>query len=176
MGLDRNFLVVCSDLDGDETYDMDPVIVNGRQPERHGINHKLHPDLTRLNNSYTICQKPSGLSTCPDLRPRAISGEIDMSIVKQWLEDCQTSHGSCPNELKLDEHPPGIRLIDCQNRVVIIAEDIDEVDRPLYVALSYVWGSAFHPPMQPDARLPSGIPQVIEDAVKVTLATGYRYL
>lgn len=174
MSLDRNFLVVGPDLDGDETYGMDPVTINGQQI--HGRNHKLHPDFTRLINNYIICQKPSGLSTSFDLRPRAISGEFDVSIVKRRLEDCWTSHSLCPDGLKLDEHPPGMRLIDCQNRIVIDARDIEKANSPLYVALSYVWGSAFHPPIQTDARLPSVLPQVIEDAIEVTLTTGCRYL
>ncbi|KAG6354236.1 hypothetical protein INS49_004840 [Diaporthe citri] len=159
MGLDRNFLLVGPDIDGDEAYGMDPVIINGRQI--HGINHKLHPDVTRLSN-----QKPSGLSISSDLRPRAISAKVDVSIVKQWLEGCQTSHGWCPGELELDECPPDMRLIDCQSRIVIDAKNIDQADLPF----------AFHPPMQSDARLPAGLPQAIEDAIRVTLATGYRYL
>lgn len=174
MGLDRNFLVVAPDLDGDETYGMDPVIVHGRQV--HGINHKLHPDFTRLDNCYIICQNPSGLSAFSDLRPRAISGKLDVSILKQWLEDCQTSHGSCSDEFNLDGYPPAMRLIDCQNRTVIDARGIEQVKPLLYVALSYVWGGAFHPPMQSGACLPVVLPQVIEDAIQVTLETGYRYL
>lgn len=174
MGLDRNFLVVGPDLEGNETYGMDPVIINGR--EIHGINHKLHPDFTRLDSCYIICQKPSELSTSSGLRPRAISGKVDVSIVKQWLEDCQTSHSSCPDELDLDGYPPDMRLIDCQKRRVIDAKDIEQAGPPSYVALSYVWGRAFHAPIQTDARLPSVLPQVIEDAIDVTLATGYCYL
>lgn len=174
MGLDHNFLVVLPDLDRDETYGMEPVILNGRQI--HGINHKLHPDFTRLNHRYIVCQKPSEVSRSTSTRPRAITEKVDTSIVKQWLEDCQASHGSCPDEPKSDDYPPDIRLIDCQKRIVIAAKDLDQRDPPSYVALSYVWGSTDHPPIQTDAHLPGMLPQVIEDAIHVTLATGYRYL
>lgn len=174
MGLYRNFLLVLPDLDGDETYGMDPVVINGRRI--HGINHKLHPDFSRLNNRYIICHKPSRLFGTTRLRPRAISAKLNISIVKQWLEDCQATHGSCLDENKLDDYPPDMRLIDCRKRTVIDAKDIDQVEPLSYVALSYVWGGSFHPPMQTDARLPIALPQVIEDAIRVTLATGYRFM
>lgn len=174
MGLYHNLLVVLPDLDGDETYGMDPVVINGRKI--HGINHKLHPDFTRLNNRYIICHTPSWLSQTTGLRPRAISAKLNISIMKQWLEDCQASHGSCPNEAKLDDYPPDMRLMDCRKRIVIDAKDIDQVEQLSYVALSYVWGGSFHPPMQSDASLPIALPQVIEDAIQVTLAAGYRFM
>lgn len=174
MGPDYNFLVVLQDLDGDETYGMEPIIINAHRV--HGINHRLHPDFSRLNNRYLICHKPSRLSSSIGFRPRAISRKIDISILKGWLEDCQASHGRCADETKLDDFPPDMRLIDCQRRIVVDTRDTSQVDLPSYVALSYVWGGSFHPPMGNNARLPDTLPQVIEDAIHVTLATGYRYL
>lgn len=174
MGPDHNFLVVLRDLDGDETYGMESVIINGQRI--HGINNKLHPDFSRLHNRYLICHKPSRLSSSTGFQPRAISTRIDISILKKWLEDCQASHSRCSDETKLGGFPPDMRLIDCQRRSVVDVRDISQVHTRSYVALSYVWGGSFHPPMREDARLPVALPQVIEDAIQVTLATGYRYL
>lgn len=177
MGLDHNFLVVHPDLDDDETYGMEPVILNGQVI--HGINHKLHPDFTRCNNRYIICQRAFSPFDPTGLQPRAISEKVDISIVKQWLQDCQASHGQCKIERKQEavcHYPPDMKLIDCLKRLVMDAKDIEQGDPPSYVALSYVWGGAFHPPTKLDAGLPDALPQVIEDAISVTLATGYRYL
>lgn len=174
MGPDHNFLVVLQDLDGDETYGMEPVIINGQRI--HGINNKLHPDFSRLHNRYLICHKPSRLSSSTGFQPRAISTRIDISILKKWLEGCQASHSRCSDETKLGDFPPDMRLIDCQRRSVVDVRDISQVHTLSYVALSYVWGGSFHPPMREDALLPVTLPQVIEDAIQVTLATGYRYL
>lgn len=174
MGPDHNFILVLQDLDGDETYGLEPVIINDQRV--HGINHKLHPDFARLHNRYIICHKPIRLSSSTGFRPRAISRNVNISILKQWLQDCQASHSRCPNETKLDDYPRDMRLIDCQRRNVVDVMDISQVNSLSYVALSYVWGGSFHPPMRDNARLPVTLPQVIEDAIQVTLATGYRYL
>ncbi|KAJ0120513.1 hypothetical protein J7T55_015242 [Diaporthe amygdali] len=173
MGLEHNFLVVYPDLDDDEEFGIEPVIVRGRQV--HGINHKLHPDFTRGNNPYLVCRTapvhfPSGL------QPRPISAFLDISILKHWLGHCQASHDQCQDHQTRGDYPPGMRLIDCQKRIVIEAGQIDRAVSPSYVALSYVWGGAHHPPIQQDAHLPAALPQVIEDAIAITLATGYRYL
>jgi hypothetical protein len=62
MDLEQNFLVVRPDLETDQKYGMDPVLVKGRQI--HGINHKLHPDL--LDETVAISSvRP--LQSCPNL-------------------------------------------------------------------------------------------------------------
>ncbi|KAK2611811.1 hypothetical protein N8I77_005135 [Diaporthe amygdali] len=151
MGLEHNFLVVYPDLNDDEEFGIESVIIRGRQV--HGINHKLHPDFTRGNNLYLVCRTapvhfPSGL------QPRPISAFLDISILKHWLGHCHASHDQCQDHQTRGDYPPGMRLIDCQKRIVIEAGQIDRAVSPSYVALSYV----------------------IEDAIAITLATGYRYL
>lgn len=174
MGLEHNFLVIRPDLDGDQTYGMDPVRVNNRQI--HGINHKLHPDFTRRDQRYIVCQATTDPSRPYGLEPRAIPRKLDIFILKNWLQNCHASHQPCRAETRRQDFPPGMRLIDCESRMVVDAEGLNLVIPPSYVALSYVWGTAFHPPIQPNDTLPAKLPQVIEDAVHVTLATGYQYL
>lgn len=175
MSLEHNFLVVRPDLDGDQTYGMDPVRLNDQQI--HGINHKLHPDFTRRRQRYIVCQATSKrLSRSYGLEPRAISTKLDIGILKKWLQTCLASHPPCHTETRRQDFPPGMRLIDCKSSMVLDAETIEPATPPSYVALSYVWGAVFHPQIQPNRTLPAKVPQVIEDAIHVTLATGYRYL
>lgn len=74
---------------------------------------------------------------------------IDFEILRGWINHCQNHHAdSCtPLEPDLSKQLPGLRLIDCQTRCIIVApENCD------YTALSYVWGS---PGQEQDKNLAS---------------------
>ncbi|KAK5659846.1 hypothetical protein OQA88_13309 [Cercophora sp. LCS_1] len=81
---------------------------------------------------------------------RRVGAEVNMSLVRQWLRSCDKDH------VKTDNPGPGdawvghkaescvpkprraipcFRLIDVNNRCVVLAQDADQ-----YAALSYVWG------------------------------------
>lgn len=96
------------------------------------------------------------------------------SINYDWLKDlsqsCDSSHWSCFRQG--DSLGPvsvsGLKVIEAWSRTIVEAPA-----ECSYVALSYVWGK------QPDVDLASHLqrpPQLIEDAISVTLAMGYKYL
>jgi hypothetical protein len=60
----------------------------------------------------------------------------------------------------------GLKLIDCQTRLVVHAESSFH-----YVALSYVWGA-----VTVIERRKGLFPSTIRDSMKVVLKLGYRYL
>lgn len=105
---------------------------------------------------------------------RPVNQSIDCNIPKSWIEHCRSTHDRGePREVRvlLDSHS----YIDCNTRQVVPAHDNQ------YTALSYVWGD----PVTSDglvtnpivsSALPEILPRVIEDAIAVTLALGYRYL
>ncbi|MCJ1396728.1 hypothetical protein MMC18_009620 [Xylographa bjoerkii] len=82
---------------------------------------------------------------------------------KEWVTYCKENHR------KLCEFIPAqyavLRLIDCNAFKVVTA-----TSKPLYVALSYTWGS------NPINRGGDGFPRTIRDAIAVTKAVGYNYL
>lgn len=86
--------------------------------------------------------------------------------VPSWLEDCVSGHANCTNEVDLQSSLRNLKVIDCFTRTIVGAPQACE-----YVALSYVWGTN-----QTVSSLDSELPQTIEDAIKVVLALGRRYL
>lgn len=108
------------------------------------------------------------------LRGRYIDARaIDFNILRGWVQDCNQAHSyDCvqteSSSLSLRE----LKLIDCERRQIVPALTTYE-----YSALSYVWGTnrsgndrCVHD------RLPTNLPQTIEDAMKVTQELGLRYL
>ncbi|KAK4221566.1 heterokaryon incompatibility protein-domain-containing protein [Podospora fimiseda] len=107
----------------------------------------------------------------------------DFGLMRKWINDCdQTPHPWCsvPQFSDISHEIPGIRLIDCETRRVIIAKGACK-----FVALSYVWGQ--DQVKTPRSLLRSGtdklplinIPQTINDAIEVTQRLkipGLRYL
>ncbi|KAK7416839.1 hypothetical protein QQZ08_011862 [Neonectria magnoliae] len=98
---------------------------------------------------------------------------VDWTILRSFLTDCQRHHSSCSS---MAGQPPvnDLRFIDCKTKQLRQAMADDE-----YVALSYVWGEPDKKPHSDsdliDGKLPQA-PQVIEDAMKVVVQMGYRYL
>lgn len=101
---------------------------------------------------------------------------MDFKRVREWLDFCNARHGeSC--QCRPSEKPCGFRVIDCNTRSIF--ESPGNIN---YLALSYVWGpqpeSTSNVDNTDDSRklLPSNVPQVILDAMTVTLNLGYQYL
>jgi hypothetical protein len=112
-------------------------------------------------------------------QPSGIKGPVQMirekieryETVKNWINLCQVMHTT----VCMIKGPSTVRyqkLIDCQTRTLVPAED-----HP-YVALSYVWGSISEIFKFTDGseQLPTKIPRTIEDAITVTQKLGFRYL
>ncbi|KAI1821141.1 heterokaryon incompatibility protein-domain-containing protein [Xylaria intraflava] len=131
-----------------------------------------------IERGYLICHQ---LSACPLFVPRVVSCLFEPDVVKDWLSCCQTHHMLC----LLDRYPSTLHdisstlnLIDCQSRRIVSCDTLEQPTELEYVALSYVWGTKNDAPtitsIQPE--LPDCLPRVIEDAILVTIALGYRFI
>lgn len=111
-----------------------------------------------------IVSQPEGV----DGPVKIIKDEINsFDYVKDWISLCSSRHRICDVEVRSSNACQ--KLIDCETRAIVIGEN-----RP-YVALSYVWGLSSD--KSEDAnRLPTNVPNTIQDAMTVTKRLGYRYL
>jgi hypothetical protein len=100
-------------------------------------------------------------------KPRIISPtHIDYNLLSGWLNKCRQHHKLTYCQPQA-EYMPGLKMIDCRTKNVIhISEPGCD-----YVALSYVWGDA-----GAGSEFPQSYPPTIEDAIKVTIGMGFRYL
>lgn len=99
---------------------------------------------------------------------RPIPGRVNYAQIQGWLDDCSEQHGESCN-LRQDVEIPEFRLIDCEKHIIVTLPATTR-----YAALSYVWGA---PTEDNEAlRLPGKMPKVIEDAIRIIQALGYRYL
>ncbi|KAH7408084.1 heterokaryon incompatibility protein-domain-containing protein, partial [Phaeosphaeria sp. MPI-PUGE-AT-0046c] len=99
----------------------------------------------------------------------------DCNKARLWLETCASCHGDvCKQNTMM---VAGMNLIDCENMVIVKAEE-----GLCWVALSYVWGADYQPSgsdllgYREGSKLSATVPTTIRDAVHVTLQLGYRYL
>ncbi|KAF2731957.1 HET-domain-containing protein, partial [Polyplosphaeria fusca] len=92
------------------------------------------------------------------------------------LHRCQQHHPQCRADRGFD-FPQKAHVVDCKNRQIV-----PMIDGHDYLALSYVWGSESagsrlkQPSNDEDFHLPPLLPQMVEDAIEVTIFLGYRYL
>lgn len=108
-----------------------------------------------------------------DVQPRkTLADSIDYAWLEDLIAHCETdedhqeSCGAPPTG-----HVGGLKVIDVSTGAIIRRPD--EPDCGEYVALSYVWGT------EPDGDLPENqhrFSAVVEDAITVTEALGYKYL
>ncbi|KAK7398459.1 hypothetical protein QQX98_012167 [Neonectria punicea] len=110
-----------------------------------------------------------------DLAPTRMipHGTVDWTILRSFLADCQRHH-SCCSSMAGQPLVNGLRFIDCKTKQLRQAMADDE-----YVALSYVWGEPDKKPFSDSDLIdgkPPQAPRVIEDAIKVVVQMGYRYL
>lgn len=104
----------------------------------------------------------------------------DYSFIADWLDGCAKFHSNdCLDSLPSFDLIPGLQFIDCMTRRIIPAS---EAVGKVYVTLSYVWGASSG---STDERvegagsvssLPSHLPKVVEDSVKVVKELGFRCL
>jgi hypothetical protein len=109
-------------------------------------------------------------SRCDSADPvrRFEDGSIDFQVLKGWIGFCQKGHTrACAN--KSTSKVPFLKLIDCETRDIVPAED-----HP-YVTLSYVWGKKKEDIIH-STRLPNDVPLTIQDSITATRGLGFRYL
>ncbi|KAL9105546.1 MAG: hypothetical protein Q9227_009290 [Pyrenula ochraceoflavens] len=131
---------------------------------------KLYDPQAHANIYSYISIRPHGTSRRSDLFVGRIpiSG-IDYEKLRDWLDDCQTNHAlTC--EHKSSTSVAGLKVIDCIQRVVVVAPD-----SCAYIALSYIWGRSQPQTFCPDLRQ-GPASWTIEDAIVVALNLGYQYL
>ncbi|RYC54011.1 hypothetical protein CHU98_g12196 [Xylaria longipes] len=123
-------------------------------------------------NGVAVLSRPQGVSN--SAIPQPIPEYYEPSMIRDWIQYCQKYHKLClPNPSVVKD----LQLIDCDTRTIRPAAEGDQ-----YVALSYLWGkSDTHSDhgMQHASgfrELPVTLPQVIDDAISVTMALGYHYL
>lgn len=109
---------------------------------------------------------------------RDLTPAVDYDVAREWMSCCARKHDQCkPPDLR-PFSIPGFKLIDCETKIAFRpTRDVE------YVALSYVWGFPAKSSVQAKSSRTTttmdsltGSPLVIQDAIKVTLQLGLRYL
>ncbi|KIX06397.1 uncharacterized protein Z518_04373 [Rhinocladiella mackenziei CBS 650.93] len=166
----------------------------GPDPDKPG-EHKFKPKTRRLliysdpqafKDGYIVLLADDAPSreffgrrvTYPDL--------LDSRILRQWLHDCETTHGEeCEESLVhpdlLGQPRDVFRAIDVNNMCIV-----ETAQSSRYVALSYLWGKNFNQLFTTSKNLPKlsqpgqlekeKLPRTIKDAIKLTKMLGERYL
>ncbi|KJZ74153.1 hypothetical protein HIM_06384 [Hirsutella minnesotensis 3608] len=170
--------------------------------ERHELAHSVLAEVTTRNRAlpwgFLVKAIDGGSGSAGDradirayradegtparIRGRVVTPMLDPALARCWLDFCKDAHATSCGAA---EAPiPGLRLIDCRERRIICADNL-EAQTPLeYVALSYVWGTAAEwtsslkdcPPDPGGQPLPDEMPAVFADAVSLTKSLGLRYL
>lgn len=108
---------------------------------------------------------------------------VNVDFMRKCIAGCKKHHirqCAAPDARSLSRisMSSGFHLIDCKHRIVGKAQRLHK-----YVALSYVWGrlkQQYDSEVEMQYRsvriLPRKLPRTIEDAIKVTLQLGFRYL
>lgn len=102
--------------------------------------------------------------------PQVVAPLLNYSVLKQWLDYCKTHHKAlCGLE---GDQSLGLKLIDCTSLSIVSPSEL-----PPYVALSYVWGrSVISKYARGGKIIPGSLPQVISDAIIVTMELGLNFL
>lgn len=124
-------------------------------------------------------EKNSTTASASSVQGRTVSPLVDAELLKCWVDFCKTYHKdeACakPQTLKPVE---GLRLIDCKQRKIVPAKDLEDVDLE-YSTLSYVSGESDHvgndETSAPDT-LPDNLPTLFKDAIQLVSSLGYSYL
>lgn len=112
--------------------------------------------------------------------------KVDMNLVGEWLTLCRSTHSRCKdvNTCRI----PGHLVIDCTTYHVVPLPFKHDASNQVenYVTLSYLWGTAeatggsvvqsINCDGGSSLALPTQIPLVISDAMRVVKQLGYRYL
>ncbi|KAF1994912.1 HET-domain-containing protein [Amniculicola lignicola CBS 123094] len=126
----------------------DPIFIQGMTDNRGFISRMSEGDLRNQRSRYL---------------PRLLDpARIEYSILKGWLTYCGEHHTlSCAK--KTPKLPQSFTVIDCVQDTTDVLPEGQE-----FIALSYVWG--------PPGLNEEQVPLTVQDAKKVTVELGFRYL
>ncbi|EUC47822.1 hypothetical protein COCMIDRAFT_89228 [Bipolaris oryzae ATCC 44560] len=112
------------------------------------------------------------------------------ATIREWLTECETSHPNCRKSPKPDVQL-ATRILDVQELEtdrysvnLISTKGIDLYSRP-YIALTHVWGGIELPCKTTKSKIAKyydggidfdSLPKTFQDAVRLTVAIGFRYL
>ncbi|KAG6246523.1 hypothetical protein E4U23_004551 [Claviceps purpurea] len=132
------------------------------------------------------------------IRGRRVSPLLNPELPKCWLNFCRQHHSGKGCEAPPMQQSPvaGLQLIDCSEKRVVAAHEVNVDDATEYLALSYAWAqtgldasaeaeadvdvpsmfdlSALR--LGPDGILPDTMPALFADAIAFTITIGARYL
>lgn len=128
-------------------------------------NTSWHPLLT--TNRASVMETNFSIES---LRPAFLNFEN----VKKLIRNCESGHTRCRSQG--EKRLKGLRLIDCERRVVIDIPKDDRLGHPPFVALSYVWGSTTHRLNSINLDESKSVPKTIQHSILATTSLGYRYL
>ena len=141
---------------------------------------------TIIRTEETGLADPPGLKSTiseskePVSRGRVVLPEVNVSLIKQWIQSCNVQHGPCRLPTLEIARELNIHLIDVHDHRIIPATLAEN-----YVALSYVWGPNMKPSLTRDtmSKLSSKggledflIPRTLMDAVYLVKCIGMQYL
>lgn len=134
------------------------------------FNTRLDKDATILSVNHTESSFILQTDQSDTISGRRILDNIDWKVVKNWLGFCKGNHSKycARSETSLVSN---LRVIDCETRQIITAED----PNMKYLTLSYVWGKSNNEPIT-GTGLPTKLPLTIEHAIEVVKSLKYRYL
>ncbi|USW48935.1 Putative UBA-like superfamily, heterokaryon incompatibility, Ubiquitin-associated [Septoria linicola] len=138
-----------------------------------------------LSNRYF--QVDLGMDWTTKLPSRALSKEVPLSLSKDWLSQCFSSHPNCPR-IKDQEFPT--RLVDvglASDKLLARLVESGQNGQPgegRYLALSHCWGSLRPTVVTNLQNLDQHLQQIpfellsknFRDAIIVTRELGYRYI
>ncbi|TGO16548.1 hypothetical protein BTUL_0027g00710 [Botrytis tulipae] len=106
---------------------------------------------------------------------RNLSLQTDLSLVREWIRLCNDNHADSNfNCLPKDGISlRGFTVIDCKDGRNILVPGTTCME---YITLSHVWGSEVSEGPDQFGKLPSTLPNLMTDVIKVVIALGYRYL
>ncbi|KAL2207536.1 hypothetical protein CC79DRAFT_1368400 [Sarocladium strictum] len=112
------------------------------------------------------------------LEGRVVPEMLDPLLPKTWFNFCREHHeDTC--EVGTVEEIPGLRLIDCETKKIVLASVLEEGATDKYAALSYVWNgddADLHLNVGEDGQLGGQLPQLFADALVMAEKLGLRYL
>ncbi|KAJ6192882.1 heterokaryon incompatibility protein-domain-containing protein [Bipolaris maydis] len=112
------------------------------------------------------------------------------ATIREWLTECETSHPNCQRFPKL-EAQLATRILDIQEHEtdrysvnLVSTQGIDLYSRP-YIVLTHVWGNIELPCKTTKSNISAyyddgidfdSLPKTFQDAVRLTVAIGFKYL
>jgi hypothetical protein len=111
-----------------------------------------------------------------------IGGPLDLALIRGWLSQCEHGHQVCQQIRSRYPKPLSVLMFDVHKSRVVPAKTTER-----YIALSYVLGDfesqtprqciPSHVKSEGAAGVPyDTLPRVVQDAIRVVLALGERYL